>query len=86
MVVNRKGIVMLYTLMLGITIIVLGLGLAGAVKFFVDDARTNANCSTATSDWDIAFCWLLDLEKPAVIGGIIFVGLAVLAARQMILK
>lgn len=80
---NKKGITLFYTLMLGITIIVLALALASPVKEFCDTARTNMNCSdgTSLSIYDEATCVGYDVMKPFVTGGLILIGFAVIGAK-----
>ena len=79
---NKKGITFFYTLMLGVTIMILGLAFAFPVKESVDDSRTQLNCSwTNLSKYDEANCVGLDLLKPLTIGGIILIGVADLGAR-----
>jgi hypothetical protein len=81
MVLNKRGVIFFYTLMLGLTIIVFGLAMASPIRSFIDDARTNMTCSLPANNWDEAMCWILDLMKPMVTGGIILVGVAVMSAR-----
>lgn len=79
---NKKGITMLYTLMLGITIIVLGLAFASPIKQFCDTARTEMNCTSADlSIYDDATCTGYDLLKVLITGGIILIGVAVIGAK-----
>ena len=79
---NKKGITFFYTLMLGITIIVLGLALASPIKEQVDTTRTNMNCTSADlSIYDEATCVGYDVLKPLITGGIIFIGFAVISAK-----
>lgn len=81
---DKRGIAFLFTLMLGVTIIVLGMGLAQPTKQFVDDARnvTNLNCTNPLiSKWDEGTCVALDSLKPFVTGGLILIGLAIISAK-----
>lgn len=77
-VMNKRGIVFLYGLMLGIVIIILGIALAPATKEIIDLALADLSCSAPASDWDDATCIGLDLFKPIVVGGILAIGLTVL--------
>ena len=81
---NKKGLVFFYTLMLGITIIVLGIALAYPFKVIIDEKMTEMTCSTPASDWDQALCWILDILKPVITGGFIFIGFAILFAKSYI--
>lgn len=81
---NNKGQVFFYTFMLGITIIVLTIALAPAVKSIVDEKMNELTCTAPDSDWTQALCWILDLNKPLLIGGLLFVGIAVLLAKGII--
>jgi len=48
----------MYTLMLGITIIVLGLALAPAALSIINLNMDEASCSAPTNDWNQALCFL----------------------------
>lgn len=79
---NKRGITFFFTLMLGITIIVLGLALAKPTKDFVDTTRTDMNCtSTDISLYDQAACVGYDALKPLISGGMILIGVAVMGAK-----
>ena len=78
---NNKGITFLFLLMLGTTIIVLGLALAQPIKEFVDTARTEMNCAAPVDKYYEATCYGLDILKPLITGGIILVGIAVITAK-----
>ena len=86
MVLNKRGQVFFFTLMLGTTIIILGLALADSIQFFADDARTNMHCDVYTnlSLADETTCYGLDILKPAATGGIILLGVAILGAGVML--
>ena len=81
---NNRGITFLYTLMLGITIIVLGIALAYPIKVVMDEKMTELTCTSPSDDWTQALCWGLDITKPALTGLIIFIGIAVLTAKSII--
>lgn len=79
---DKRGITFFYTLMLGVSIIVLGLALATPTKQFVDTSRTNMDCSNVSiSKYDQATCMGLDILLPLEIGGIIFIGIAIIGAK-----
>ena len=84
MALNNKGQVLFYSFMLGLVIIILALALAEPVKTQVDSIRgsDNLNCSSSTiSDYDKAACVVADLTIFHFIGGLIFIGGAVLTAK-----
>lgn len=81
---NKKGIVFFYTLMLGISIVILGIAFAPAIKGVIDDAMTNLTCSTPSNDFDQATCWYLDMTKVLFVGAIILIGLAVIGAKVIL--
>jgi len=92
MVLNKKSQVFFYTLMLGILLIVLALGLSGSVKDIVDSARNETtsegqlglNCTSSDiSNFDKGACIISDLTIFHFIGGIIFIAGAVMVARVM---
>lgn len=80
-VMNNRGFVFFYTLMVGMCIIILGLAFAPAISQVVNDAMTNLTCSTPSNDFDQATCWFLDTTKMLVAGGIILIGIAVIGAK-----
>lgn len=77
---NNKGLAIFYNLMLGLLIIVLGMALGDPIKQVIDEQMTSLTCSVPSSDTIQGLCWLMDLSKPLVTGGIIFIGFAVLLA------
>lgn len=90
---NDKGsITLLYTLMIAVAVIILAMGLAPAVKSFVDNSRNTTtdtqvglDCSnTSISDFDQATCVSVDLTTPFFLGGLIALAIAILAARLVI--
>ena len=84
MVLNAKGQALFFSFMLGLVIIILALALAGPVKNHMDDIRStdNLNCSSTTiSDYDKAACVVTDLSIFHFVGGLIFIGGAVLVAK-----
>ena len=87
---NNKGIVFFYTLMLGVTIIVLFLALAKPAKDFKDNAMNETmesganglNCTNPEiNKYDEAACYGIDATYFLVIGGGILLGIAVIGAR-----
>lgn len=75
---NKRGLVRFYRLMLGTLIIVLGMALAYPVKAPIDNSMASMTCTSPSSDFDQATCWILDITKPFLAGGIILIGFAVL--------
>jgi len=79
---NNKGSVAIFGLMLGLTIIILGLALAPAVSQATETARNQTNgdtvgldCSNSSiSDFDKATCIATDLNIFYFIGSIILIG------------
>ena len=73
---NRKGQVMMLTLMLAVACMFLLLAFAPAIKSFVDVARNSSNgdqvgldCDNSTiSDFDKGACVTVDLYNPYFIG------------------
>lgn len=84
MVMNNNGQIIFYSLMLGVTILILVLALAYPVKQQVDIARSpdNMNCSssTLTTSQNIA-CIATDLTLFYFIGTLLFIAGAVILAR-----
>ena len=90
MVLNKKGQVFFYALMLGFTLLVLALALAGSIKDTVDSARAatmdegqpGLDCSNSTiSTFDKGACIVSDLTIFHFIGGLIFIAGAVITAK-----
>lgn len=69
--------------MLGVAIIVMGIALASPIKSILDIQMDSdhLNCSAPSDDYTQATCWIFDIFKPMVTGGIIFIGAAILAAK-----
>lgn len=87
---NKKGIGIFYTLMLGVSIIILTLALAAPAKEFKDSARNGTtnlgteglNCANATINrYDEANCLAIDVIYYLVVGGGILLGIAVIGAK-----
>jgi len=90
MVLNKKGQVFFYTLMLGILIIVLALALATPVKDIVDSARNNVtdegmnglDCNNASiSTYNKGACVVSDLSIFHFVGGLVFIAGAIITAK-----
>ena len=94
---NKRGQVIFYSLMLGLVIVILGLGLAPAVKQVVDDARNETvvgwngaisygmNCSNPElSNFVKAPCIAADLTIFHFIGGLIVLAGAIVGARMVL--
>ena len=87
---NKKAIGMFYTLMLGVTIIILGLALAKPAKDFKDSAMNETtiygtqglNCSNPDiNKYDKSACYAIDITYYLSVGGIILLGLGVIGAK-----
>lgn len=92
MVVNNKGQIFFYTLMLSAVVIVLALALAVPVKQTVDDARSPSDnesvgldCNNSTiSDFQQAQCLLTDLATPYFFFGFLAIAGVVIGAKLLI--
>lgn len=84
MVLNKKGSVTIYGLMLAMVIVILALALAYPVREAVDDARgtDGINCANPTiSNFDKAACVSSDISIFWFIGGLIFLAGAIMVAK-----
>lgn len=90
MVLNKRGQLIFYGLMLGITIIILALALAPATKEFTDSAMNETNniggaglnCTNPElSIYDKGACQLTDMTLPYFIGGLLFIGGIAITAK-----
>ena len=90
MEMNKKGQVFFYALMLGITLLVVALALAGPVKDFVDSARATTtdegqpglDCTNENiSIFNKGACMVSDLTIFHFVGGLIFIAGAVIIAK-----
>ena len=79
--------VRLFTFMLGIILIVLGIAFATPIKLVIDEAMGTAeiNCAAPATDYDQATCWWMQIEKALITGFFIFLGFAILVAKEFIL-
>lgn len=90
---NNKGSVVIYGLMLGLVIIVLGMALAPIGRDFVSSAMNQTvadqiglSCNNSTiSNFDRGACVVTDFSQFYFFGGLIFIGGAVLTARLIFL-
>ena len=72
MVLNKRGQVMFYTIMLSVVVVIIALAMTPVVKTFVDDARNTTTDSrqgldcanTSISDFQQAQCVMVDLATP----------------------
>lgn len=89
---NKRGITFFLTMMLGISIIILGLALAPVIKDFNDDARNTTtldganglDCNnTSISDFQSATCLANDVTTYAFGGLLIAIGLGVILGKIM---
>lgn len=86
---NKNGQVWAYSLMLGITVIVLALALAPAGKQVISDAMNEStadfvglDCNNATiSDFQKATCTITDFSLAYFFGGLILIGGGIILAR-----
>lgn len=87
---NRSGITFFLTMMLGISIIILGLALVPVIKDFNDDARnvTTADgavgldcANTSISDFQSAACLSNDVTTYGFGGLLIAIGLVVIVGK-----
>lgn len=86
---NSKGQVWGYTLMLGLTIIILGLALSSAGQEFVNNTMNatvgdtlGLDCDNSSiSNFDKGTCVITDFSTAYFFGGLIFIGGAVIVVR-----
>jgi len=86
---NKKGSVLMYSMMLGLTIILVGLALAPAVQSFTTTAMNESSGDTvgldcnndSISTFDKATCIATDSLLFYFIGSIILIGGAIVTAR-----
>ena len=87
--INNKGQIWGYAVMLSMVLLVLALALAPSIRTSANDAmndtvgdRIGLNCSSELiSNWDKGTCVILDFSQAYFIIGIILIALAVLTAR-----
>lgn len=92
MVLNNKGSVMFYMLMLGVVLIVMALALAPVIKQNNDNvmgANTDTNqgldCSNSSiSDFQKAQCYLVDASAPFFFFGLLSLAGIVIGAKYLI--
>jgi len=85
----KKGQVMFYSIMIGLTIIILALALAPAVSYFTESARNvttgdnyGLDCSNSSiSNFDKATCVVADLNLFYFIGGLVFIAGTIVTAK-----
>lgn len=81
----KKGSILIYSMMLGLLVIILALALAPSVRDFTSLAMnetTGLNCSSGDiSNFDKATCVVVDLNLFYFIGALIFIGGAIVTAR-----
>ena len=86
---NNKGQVVIYTLMLGVVLIILALALAPALKVFSDTARADStdtqiglNCSNPNlDDYYKGTCVVQDLNTPYFVGIVLGIAGMVIGAK-----
>lgn len=81
---NKKGMAILFFMMIGVVFFVLGMALAPALKQTTDQAQNDSqlNCSTTTDAQTKAVCRSIDIQQLFVgvifgLGGIILTRIAV---------
>jgi hypothetical protein len=85
---NKKGQVWGYSLMLGLTVIILALALAPAGKSFIDSAMGTStadfiglDCDTTTSNFIKGTCIITDFSLVYFFGGLIMIGGGVITTK-----
>lgn len=89
MVLNNKGQVFFYTMMLAVVVVVLALALAFPIKQTVDVARGNTTTETvgldcansSISDFQKSQCVLTDLATPYFVWGLLGLAGAIVGAK-----
>lgn len=77
----------LYTLMLGMLLIVVGIALFTPLKLVNDQAMDSSelNCSAPATDYDQSLCWWMQIQKFFYPSLIVFIGVSILVARRYII-
>lgn len=91
MVLNNKGQVVFYTLMLGVVIVIIALALVPVVHDFTtnamnstSDTQVGLDCQNATiPDWQKSQCVLTDATMPYFFFGLLGIALLVIGARAV---
>jgi len=81
---NNQGQVVFLAFMIGVTILILALGLAGGLREQTDNARnsTNLDCGNSSiSTFDKATCVVADANLFYFIVGLIGIAIAIIIAR-----
>ena len=86
---NNKGQAWGYAIMISITLLVLAMALAPAIKSFTDDTmnqtvgdRAGLDCNNdSISNYNKATCVITDFSQAYFIGGIILIALALITAK-----
>jgi hypothetical protein len=84
---NKQGQVFIYTFMVGLVIIILGLAFAPGLKNQVDEMRNsdNLDCgNTSISDFDKGTCVATDGLMFIGVMGVLALAFAVIAARKFL--
>lgn len=82
---NKRGSILIYTMMIGTLVILLALWLAPSIQDFTDDARTNMDCTNSSiSKYDKATCIVVDLNLFYFAGALIFIGGVIVTAKMVI--
>jgi len=92
---NNKGQVIFFTLMIGLTVLILAMGLAYPVKQASDtatnysgtvsgDAQTLDCSNESISNYDKATCIVADISMFYFIGGLIFLVGSIIAAKVLL--
>jgi len=85
---NNKGQIWAYSLMLGLTVVVLALALAPTGKTFIDNAMGNStseviglNCDTTSSIFIKGTCRITDFSLAYFFGGLLLIGGGIILSR-----
>ena len=84
--INKSGSILIYSLMVGLTIIILALALAPSVQTFTSDAMNSSNldCSNdSISNFYKATCVAVDMGGFYFIGALILIGGSSVAIRLL---
>jgi len=87
----KNGQVFFFTFMLGLTVLILALAFAPAMRESVDNTRATTvgdtigmNCSTTTSTVNKITCTFVDISLFYFIGGLIFIAGSIITAKLII--
>lgn len=79
---NKKASILIYGMMLGLVVLILALALAPSTTLFASTSMTSLDCSNESiSNFDRATCYVIDLSPFYFIGGLIFIGGAIVTSK-----